>query len=83
MAREAGSGHPVTKTFYRLKPTAQGKLNLTFEPVTNYATASAIELIDESDGVWHGNCPGSEDCRVNVQAGNAVQPEPSGSHNAH
>ena len=42
-----GSGHPVTKTFYHLKPTAQGKLNLTFEPVTNYATVSAIEVIDE------------------------------------
>ncbi len=38
----------ITKTFSHLKPTAQGKLNLTFEPIRNYATVSAIEVIDES-----------------------------------
>jgi hypothetical protein len=47
--KEAGSLHPLTKTFYHLKPTAQGKLNLTFEPMVNYATVSGIELIDESE----------------------------------
>ena len=31
-----------------MKPTAQCKLNLTFEPVANNATISAIEVIDES-----------------------------------
>ncbi|MGD0830895.1 MAG: malectin domain-containing carbohydrate-binding protein [Terracidiphilus sp.] len=46
--REAGSRHALTKTFYHLKPTAQGKLNLTFEPITNNATVSGIEVIDES-----------------------------------
>ena len=31
-----------------MKPTAQGKLNLTFEQVGNDATISAIEVINES-----------------------------------
>jgi hypothetical protein len=46
--KEAGSLHALTKTFYHLKPTAQGKLNLTFEPVVNNATVSGIEVLDES-----------------------------------
>ena len=46
--KEAGSLHALTKTFYHLKPTAQGKLNLTFEPITNNATVSGIEVLDES-----------------------------------
>jgi hypothetical protein len=31
--KEAGSRHAIGKTFYHIRPTAQGKLNLTFEPV--------------------------------------------------
>jgi hypothetical protein len=46
--KEAGSLHALTKTFYHLKPTAQGKLNLTFEPIVNNATVSGIEVVDES-----------------------------------
>jgi len=46
--KEAGSLNALTKTFYHLKPTAQGKLNLTFEPVVNNATVSGIEVLDES-----------------------------------
>lgn len=46
--KEAGNLHAVTKTFYHLKPTPQGKLNITFEPVVNNATVSAIEVLDES-----------------------------------
>ncbi len=46
--KEVGSLHALTKTFYHLKPTAQGKLNLTFEPVVNNATVSGIEVLDES-----------------------------------
>ena len=46
--KEAGSLHALTRTFYHLKPTAQGKLNLTFEPIANYATVSGIEVLDES-----------------------------------
>jgi hypothetical protein len=46
--REAGSLHEVSKTFRHLKPSAQGKLNLTFEPIVNNATISGIEVLDES-----------------------------------
>lgn len=45
--KEAGSLHAVTKTFFHLRSSPQGKLNLTFEPVVNNATVSAIEVIDE------------------------------------
>lgn len=45
--KEAGNLHALTKTFYHLKPTAQGKLNITFEPVVNNATVSGIEVLDE------------------------------------
>jgi hypothetical protein len=38
----------LTRTFYHLRPSAQGKLNITFEPITNNATVSAIEVLDES-----------------------------------
>jgi len=47
--KEAGSLRPVTKTFSHLRPSAEGKLDLTFEPIENYATVSAIEVIDESE----------------------------------
>jgi hypothetical protein len=47
--KEGGSRRVVTKTFSNIKPTAQGKINLTFEPVVNNATVSAIEVIDESE----------------------------------
>jgi hypothetical protein len=46
--KEAGSSHAISKTFYHLKPTMQGKLNITFEPISNNATVSGIEVIDES-----------------------------------
>ncbi|MGA3082343.1 MAG: malectin domain-containing carbohydrate-binding protein [Terracidiphilus sp.] len=46
--KEVGSLHALTKTFYHMKPTAQGKLDLTFEPIYNYATVSGIEVFDES-----------------------------------
>ena len=46
--KEAGSLHEVTKTFHHLKPSPQGKLNLIFEPITNNATISGIEVLDES-----------------------------------
>jgi Malectin domain len=46
--REGGSLHEVTKTFRHLKPSPQGKLDLTFEPSANNATVSGIEVLDES-----------------------------------
>lgn len=46
--KQVGSFHALTETFHHLKPTAQGKLNITFQPIVNNATVSAIEVIDES-----------------------------------
>ncbi len=46
--KEGGNFRVVKKTLYHVRPTAQGKLNLTFEPIRNYATVSAIEVTDES-----------------------------------
>ena len=47
--KEAGSLHAVTKTFTHIRPTPEGKLDLTFDPTVNFATVSAIEVIDESE----------------------------------
>jgi hypothetical protein len=47
--KEAGSLHALAKTFNHLKPNSEGKLDVTFEPVNNHATISAIEVIDESE----------------------------------
>jgi len=48
--REAGGGlTAITKTFHHLKPSPQGKLNLNFEPIANYAAVTAIEVWDESE----------------------------------
>jgi hypothetical protein len=46
--KEAGALHAFSKTLHHIEPTAQGKLNLTFEPVVNNATVSGIEVLDES-----------------------------------
>jgi hypothetical protein len=46
--QEVGPGKALVKKFFHLKPTAQGKLNLEFEPIENYATVSAIEVLDEA-----------------------------------
>jgi hypothetical protein len=37
----------VVKTFRRVKPTAHGKLELAFTPVTNYPLVNAIEVVAE------------------------------------
>ena len=46
--KEVGGIHELTKTFYHVKPSPQGKLNLTFEPILNNATVSGIEVLDEA-----------------------------------
>lgn len=46
--KEAGRCHALVKTFHGLKPTAQGKLMFWFDPVANYASLCAIEVLDES-----------------------------------
>jgi hypothetical protein len=45
--KEAGSLRVITKTFPNIEPSAQGKINLDFEPVVNNATLSGIEVLDE------------------------------------
>jgi len=45
--KEGGSLKVVTKTFEHIRPSAQGKINLTFEPVVNNATVSGIEVLEE------------------------------------
>jgi hypothetical protein len=47
--KEGGSLRVVSKKFSDIKPSAQGKINLTFEPVVNNATISGIEIVDESE----------------------------------
>ena len=47
--KEAGSLRVVTKKFSGIAPSAQGKINLTFEPVVNNATVSGIEVLEETD----------------------------------
>lgn len=44
--REAASS-PLIKTFPHIEPTAQGKIELSFTPVVNYPSVSAIEVIPE------------------------------------
>jgi hypothetical protein len=46
--KEAGNLHELSKTFRHVKPTAMGKLDLTFEPIVNNATISGIEVLDEA-----------------------------------
>jgi hypothetical protein len=38
----------VTKSFPHIQPSAYGKINLMFEPVSNNATVSGIEILDEA-----------------------------------
>ncbi|HEX3681681.1 MAG TPA: malectin domain-containing carbohydrate-binding protein [Bryobacteraceae bacterium] len=46
--KEVGELSAVVKSFHDLRPNAQGKLILTFEPVANYASVFAVEVIDQS-----------------------------------
>ena len=45
--KEAGPNRALIKRFRGLRPTAQGKLNFEFVPVSNYASVYAIEVLDE------------------------------------
>jgi hypothetical protein len=47
ISKEAGGGCRAVSVA-GLKPNAQGKLVLSFVPVTNYAAVNTIEVIDES-----------------------------------
>jgi hypothetical protein len=46
--KDVGADRPLVKTFHHMKPNAQGKLLLSFVPVHNFATVSAIEVEDET-----------------------------------
>lgn len=48
--KEAGENRALEKVFHGISPNAQGRIELTFEPVTNYAIVQAIELIAEDEG---------------------------------
>jgi hypothetical protein len=48
--RAAGGDHrAVERTFNGIAPNAQGKIVLSFVPVTNYACVNAIEVADEKE----------------------------------
>jgi len=46
--KEVGADHSFVKTFRHMKPSAQGKLVLSFVPVRNFALINAIEVEDEA-----------------------------------
>jgi hypothetical protein len=50
MFREAGVGCAIVKSFHGLRPDPQGKLVLTFQPIVNYASLFALEVLDEAAG---------------------------------
>lgn len=45
--KEVGPLRVLTKSFHHIRASAQGKINLTFEPIANNATVSGIQVIDE------------------------------------
>jgi hypothetical protein len=46
--KEAGINYGVVRAFHHLKPNAQGKLMLSFEPEHDYASLYALEVLDEA-----------------------------------
>ena len=46
--KEAGINYGVVRAFHHLKPNAQGKLMLSFEPEHDYASIYALEVLDEA-----------------------------------
>ena len=48
--RSAGGDHrAIERTFHGVIPNAQGKIVLSFVPVTNYACVNAIRVVDEKE----------------------------------
>jgi hypothetical protein len=45
--KEAGENHAIEKVFHGITPNAQGRIELDFEPVVNYAVVQAIELLPD------------------------------------
>jgi Malectin domain len=48
IAEAAGSGRALVKTYYGLRPNAQGKLVVSFVPDVNYASVDAIEVEEQT-----------------------------------
>ncbi len=46
--KEAGFAHVLKKTFNGLQPDGQGKLLISFSPLVNYASVSALEVVEEN-----------------------------------
>jgi len=45
--KEAGERHAIEKVFHGLVPNPQGRIDVTFEPVVQYAAVNALELTAE------------------------------------
>jgi hypothetical protein len=45
--KEGPSNRAVLKVFHNVQASPQGKLNLEFVPIANYATVNAIEVVEE------------------------------------
>jgi hypothetical protein len=45
--KEAGENRAIEKVFHGITPNAQGRIDLDFEPVVNYAKVQAIELMPD------------------------------------
>jgi hypothetical protein len=43
-----GEGVPLDRTFYGIRPNAQGKIILTFVPINGMASVNGIELVEDS-----------------------------------
>jgi hypothetical protein len=43
-----GAQRAIEKSFHGITPNAQGKIELSFVPVVNYACINAIEVVDDS-----------------------------------
>jgi hypothetical protein len=43
-----GEGRPLDRTFSGIRPTAQGKIVLTFVPVVGMACVNGVEVVEES-----------------------------------
>jgi hypothetical protein len=45
--KEGPSNRALLKVFHSVQASPQGKLNLEFVPIANYATVNAIEIVEE------------------------------------
>jgi hypothetical protein len=43
-----GEGRPLDRTFSGIRPTAQGKIVLTFVPISGMACVNGIEVVEDS-----------------------------------